>query len=304
MPIKISDNLPAREILNSENIFVMEETKAYHQDIRPIKIVILNLMPAKIVTETQLLRLLGNSPLQVEVTLIHPKTFKTNNNFEEHLTASYSYFDDIKDNKFDGMIITGAPLEQMEFNEVKYWNELSNILKWTKTNVTSTLHICWGAEAGLYQHYGIHKYLLPEKISGVFVNKVNDSSEKLLRGFDDEFYVPQSRYAEVRRRDVEKVENLKVISESDESGIYIIVSKDGKQVFVLGHFEYDQYTLKLEYERDIEEGLKVPIPKNYFMKNRANKKPVVKWRSHANLLVSNWLNYYVYQETPYLLDTE
>lgn len=303
MPIKISNNLPTKEILNSENIFVMEENRASHQDVRPIRIVILNLMPAKIVTETQLLRLLGNSPLQVEVTMVHPKTFASNDNFEEHLLASYYYFEDIKDKKFDGAIITGAPseLEEMEFEKVNYWEEFKNILEWTRTNVTSTLHICWSAEASLYYNYGVHKHQLLDKVSGVFISKVNNSNEKLLRGFDDEFYVPQSKISEVKRKDIEKISNLKIISESDEIGMYIIISKDGRQVFVLGHFEYDQYTLKLEYERDIECGFKVTAPKNYSMKIKVNKKPSVKWRSHANLLVTNWLNYYVYQETPYEL---
>lgn len=302
MPIKIPHNLPAKEILNSENIFVMDEERAYHQDIRPIKIVILNLMPTKVVTETQLLRLLGNTPLQTEITLIHPSTHESKNTSKEHLLSFYSYFDDIKNKKFDGMIITGAPVEQLEFEEVEYWDELTKIFEWTKTNVTSTLHICWGAQAGLYYHYGIPKYPLPEKMFGVFSHKVKVKNERLLRGFDDEFYAPHSRHTEVRREDIEKIDNIKIIAESEESGVYIVVSKDGSKVFVTGHSEYDPLTLKSEYDRDISKGLKISVPKNYFPGDLPTNNPVVRWRSHANLLFYNWLNYYVYQETPYVLD--
>lgn len=304
MPIIISDNLPAKEILKIENIFLMENSQASHQDIRPIKILILNLMPKKMVTETQLLRLIGNSPLQVEITLIHPKSYISSNHFEENLISEYKYFDDIKNEKFDGMVITGAPvqLEQMEFEKVKFWTELTNILEWGKKNVTSTFHMCWGAQAGLYYHFGIRSYQLPEKVFGVFENKINDKNEKLLRGFDDEFYVPHSRYTEIRKNDVEKTKRLKVISESDESGIYLIIADDGKQIFALGHLEYDQFTLQSEYEKDKEEGHKTIIPKNYFSGNKLSKKPIVKWRSHANLLITNWLNYYVYQDTPFVLE--
>jgi homoserine O-succinyltransferase len=301
MPIKIPDNLPAKEILSNENIFVMGENRAYHQDIRPMKIVILNLMPTKIVTETQLLRLLGNSSLQVEITLIHPKSYTSKNTPEEHLISFYSHFEDIKENSFDGMIITGAPVEQLAFEEVDYWDELKEIFEWTKTNVTSTLHICWGAQAGLYYHYGIPKYPLSEKMFGVFSHNVNIKTEKLLRGFDDEFFAPHSRHTEVKREDIEKIDDLMILSESEDSGIYIVASKDGTKIFVTGHSEYDPLTLKLEYDRDFDKGLEIKVPRNYFPLDDASKAPMVKWRSHASLLFSNWLNYYVYQETPYLL---
>lgn len=301
MPIKIPHNLPAQETLHAENIFVMDEERAYHQDIRPIKIAILNLMPTKITTETQLLRLLGNTPLQTEITLIHPSTYVSKNTSIEHLTSFYSYFSDIRNRKFDGMIITGAPVEQMEFEEVEYWKELTEIFEWTKTNVTSTLHICWGAQAGLYHHYGIPKYPLKEKMFGVFPHKLNVKNEKLLRGFDDEFYAPNSRHTEVRREDIEKIEDIKILSESEESGVYIVISNDGSKVFVMGHSEYDPLTLKSEYDRDIAKGLDIAVPKNYFEKDIPSNEPVVRWRSHANLLFCNWLNYYVYQETPYEL---
>lgn len=301
MPIKIPRNLPAKDTLQKENIFVMDEEYAYHQDIRPIKIIILNLMPTKTVTETQLLRLLGNTPLQVEITLIHPSTHVSKNTPLEYLTSFYSCFEDIKNEKFDGMIITGAPIERMEFEEVEYWKELTNILEWTKTNVTSTLHICWGAQAGLYYHYGIPKYPLKEKMFGVFPHKVNVRNEKLLRGFDDVFYAPHSRYTEVRREDLEKIKDIKIISESDESGVYIVISKCGSRVFVMGHSEYDPLTLKLEYDRDINNGSNISIPKNYFLGDIPTNEPVARWRAHGNLLFYNWLNYYVYQETPYIL---
>lgn len=302
MPIKIPRNLPAQEVLHAENIFVMDEERAYHQDIRPLKIVILNLMPTKIVTETQLLRLLGNTPLQVEITLIHPGTHVSKNTPAEHLTSFYKCFEDIKNQKFDGMIITGAPVERMEFEEVEYWNELTDILEWTKTNVTSTLHICWGAQAALYYHYGIPKYPLKEKMFGVFDHKVNVKNEKLLRGFDDIFFAPHSRHTEVRREDLKKVQDLRIVSESDKSGIYIVISKDERRVFVMGHSEYDPLTLKSEYDRDIEKGLDISVPENYFPEDNPANEPVVKWRAHASLLFSNWLNYYVYQETPYVID--
>lgn len=301
MPIKIPHNLPAKEVLNEENIFVIDEERAYHQDIRPIKIVVLNLMPTKIVTETQLLRLLGNTPLQTEITLIHPSTYESKNTSIEHLLSFYSCFNDIKRMKFDGMIITGAPVEQMEFEEVEYWEELKEIFQWTKTNVTSTFHICWGAQAGLYYHYGIQKYPLPQKMFGVFPHQVNFKSEKIVRGFDDEFYVPHSRHTEIRREDIKKVEDIKIISESPESGVYIVISKDEKQIFVTGHSEYDPLTLKSEYNRDISRKLNISVPKNYFPGDLPSNEPIVKWRSHANLLYYNWLNYYVYQETPYVL---
>jgi homoserine O-succinyltransferase len=302
MPIKIPDNLPAKSILSNENIFIMDEARAYHQDIRPLKIAILNLMPTKIVTETQILRLLSNSSLQVEITLLHPETYLSKNTPEEHLISFYNTFSDIKHKKFDGLIITGAPVEQMDFEQVEYWDELRTIFEWSKANVTSTLHICWGAQAGLFYHYGIPKYPLAEKMFGVFLHKVNIKYENLLRGFDDEFYAPHSRHTEVKRADIEKVDCLNILSESDESGIYIVASKDGKQIFVTGHSEYDPLTLKSEYDRDINKGLKISVPKNYFPQDDPKKSPTVKWRGHSNLLFSNWLNYYVYQETPYVLD--
>jgi homoserine O-succinyltransferase len=301
MPIKIPDNLPAKEILTNENIFVMGERRAYHQDIRPMKIVILNLMPTKIVTETQLLRLVGNTSLQVEVTLIHPKSYTSKNTPEEHLISFYSHFEDIKEDKFDGMIITGAPVELLPFEEVDYWQELTDIFEWTKTNVTSTFHICWGAQAGLYYHYGIPKYDLAEKMFGVFPHKINIKNEKLVRGFDDEFFAPHSRYTDVKKEDIEKVDDLLILSESEESGIYVVASKDGTKIFVTGHSEYDPLTLKAEYDRDYAKGLEINVPKNYFPQDDTSKEPIVKWRSHANLLFSNWLNYYLYQETPYIL---
>lgn len=299
MPIKIPDNLPAAEILNSENIFVMSEKRAFHQDIRPLRIAIMNLMPIKVTTETQLLRLLGNSPLQVEIVLLHPKTHKSKNTPSEHLIAFYSTFDEVSDQKFDGLVITGAPVEQLEFEEVNYWEELKQVMDWSTENVFSTFHICWGAQAGLYHHYGIPKYHLKEKMFGVFPHKLNKKYVKLFRGFDDLFYVPHSRYTEVRREDIEKVPELEILSESEESGIYVVASKDGSQIFVTGHSEYDPLTLKAEYDRDIAKGINIKVPRNYFPDDDPSKPPVVLWRGHANLLFSNWLNYYVYQETPY-----
>ena len=302
MPIKIPNDLPAVEILNKENIFVMHEDRALHQDIRPLNIVILNLMPTKIVTETQILRLLGNSPLQVDIVLLHPKTHISKNTSREHLIKFYNTFDEICDRKFDGMIITGAPVEQLPFEEVDYWDELVQIMDWSVTNVFSTFHICWGAQAALYHHYGIPKYQLPEKMFGIFPHRVTKKNQKLLRGFADIFYAPHSRHTEVRREDIQKVPELEILAESDEAGIYIVASKNGRQVFVTGHSEYDPLTLKAEYERDIAKGLKINLPKNYFPNDDPNFDPIVTWRGHANLLFNNWLNYYVYQETPYNLD--
>lgn len=302
MPIKIPENLPALEILHQENIFVMGEERAFHQDIRPLRIVILNLMPIKETTETQLLRLLGNSPLQVEIILLRIDTHISKNTAQEHLDSFYKSFYDIKNQKFDGMIITGAPVEHLDFHEVTYWEEFTNILNWTKTHVTSTLHICWAAQAGLYHHYAVPKYPLSEKMFGIFKHDVNKSSlngMQLLRGFDDEFYVPHSRHTEIKRSDLEKHPELEILSESDEAGLYVVVSKDGRQVFVTGHSEYDTLTLKDEYDRDIAKGLTIALPKNYFPNNDPSQRPVHNWRSHTNLLFQNWLNYYVYQETPY-----
>ncbi|MBZ4686863.1 MAG: homoserine O-succinyltransferase/O-acetyltransferase [Clostridia bacterium] len=299
MPVVIPENLPATETLIAENIFVMTERRAVHQDIRPLKIAILNLMPKKIETETQLLRLIGNTPIQVEVELIHPKTYRSKNTPQEHLLTFYKTFDDIKYQKFDGMIITGAPVEHLEFEEVAYWDELKEIMDYTRNNVTSTIHICWGAQAGLYHHFGIPKYKLDEKMFGVFPHTVNNRRTKLLRGFDDKFWVPHSRHTEVRREDILEVPELEILSESDVAGVYLVATEDGKQIFITGHSEYDPETLKNEYERDLSKGLDIKLPENYFKNDDPQNEPVVRWRGHANLLFSNWLNYYVYQETPY-----
>lgn len=299
MPIIIPENLPAAKILSDENVFVMNEERAIHQDIRPLRIAIVNLMPTKIQTETQIIRLLGNSPLQVDIKLLHIEEHKSKNTSEEHLESFYNTFKDIKDQKFDGMIITGAPIEQMDFEDVDYWDALKEIMDFSVTNVTSTLHICWGAQAGLYYHYGVPKYLLPEKMFGVFKHTISDSKIKLLRGFDSEFYVPHSRHTEVLRSDIEKVKELEVLSQSEESGVYIAATNDGKQIFVTGHSEYDPLTLKSEYDRDIDKGLDIKVPRHYFTDDDPKKEPIVRWKAHANLLFSNWLNYYVYQETPY-----
>jgi len=304
MPIKIPEHLPAMEILNQENIFVMGEERAFHQDIRPLKIVILNLMPRKETTEIQLLRLLGNSPLQVDIVLLQIETHHSKNTAQEHLDSFYKSFNDIKAQKFDGMIITGAPVEHLEFEEITYWEELQAIMNWTKTHVTSTFHICWGAQAGLYHHYGIPKYPLNEKMFGIFQHNVNKSGlhgMQLLRGFDDEFSVPHSRYTEIKRSDLQKHPELEILSESDEAGIYIVVSTDGRQVFVTGHSEYDTLTIKEEYDRDIAKGLSIALPVDYFPNDDPTKTPIHRWRSHTSLLFQNWLNYYVYQETPYNL---
>ncbi|MFC4305005.1 homoserine O-acetyltransferase MetA [Cohnella boryungensis] len=301
MPIKVPDNLPAKEVLAGENIFVMDESVAYHQDIRPLRIAILNLMPTKETTETQLLRLIGNTPLQLEAVLLHPKTHLSKNTSAEHLTSFYKTFDDIKDEKYDGCIITGAPVEHLPFEEVTYWEELKEIMDWTVSNVTSTFHICWGAQAGLYHHYGIPKYPLPEKLFGVFPHGISTHNTPLLRGFDERFYVPQSRHTEVLRSDIERVPTLEILSESEEAGVYIAATADGKQIFVTGHSEYDPQSLKWEYDRDKAKGLRINVPKNYFPNDDAAQFPVSTWRAHANLLYSNWLNYYVYQATPFEL---
>lgn len=290
------------DLLNRENIFVMGEERAVHQDIRPLKIVILNLMPRKETTEMQLLRLLGNSPLQVDIVLLRIDSHVSKNTVQEHLDSFYKSFKDIKDQKFDGMIITGAPVEHLEFEEITYWEELQAIMDWTKTHVTSTLHICWGAQAGLYNHYGIPKYPLVEKMFGIFkhdVNKRGVNGMQLLRGFDDEFYVPHSRHTEIKRSDLEKHPELEILSESDKAGIYIVLSQDGRQVFVTGHSEYDTLTLKEEYDRDIAKGLSIAVPVDYFPNDDPTLTPIHRWRSHTSLLFQNWLNYYVYQETPY-----
>ena len=299
MPIKIPDALPAVQTLLNENIFVMTEKRAITQDIRPLKILLLNLMPQKTETETQLTRLLGNSPLQVELELIMTKSHVPKHTPKEYLLAFYKTFDDVKTENFDGMIITGAPVEKLRFEDVEYWQELCEIMEWSKTHVTSTFHICWGAQAGLYYHFGIKKYPLEKKLSGVYKHTADYKRAILLRGFDDEFYVPHSRYTGVRRGDIEKVPELKILASSKEAGVYIATTENGKQIFVTGHSEYDVNTLKNEYIRDKNAGIEPEIPENYFPDGDPEREPLMKWRSHANLLYSNWLNYFVYQSTPY-----
>ena len=299
MPIKIPNDLPASDTLLSENIFVMNEEQAIHQDIRPLRLILLNLMPTKIVTETQILRLLGNSPLQVEFEFIHPKTYTSKNTPIEHLIKFYKTFEEIRLEKFDGMIITGAPIEQLAFEEVIYWEELKEIMEWSKSNVTSTIHLCWGAQAGLYYHYGIPKYDLAEKMFGVFSHQITKQYVKLLRGFDDEFFIPHSRHTAVLHEDIAKVPALDILAESPEAGVAIVATADGKQIFITGHAEYDPLTLKYEYDRDVDKGMNVKIPHNYYPDDNPRNNPIVRWRGHANLLFANWLNYYVYQETPY-----
>ncbi len=301
MPIKVADFLPAIEILNRENIFVMTETRAMTQDIRPLEIVILNLMPKKEETETQLLRVLGNTPLQINVQFIHTKSHVSKNTSKSHLETFYKTFDDIKDKRFDGMIVTGAPVETMEFYEVDYWQELCEIFEWSKTHVTSTFHICWAAQAALYYHYNIPKVPTEKKVFGVFKHRVIPEKRHkiLLRGFDDEFWVPHSRHTAVRAEDVARVAALEVLAASDEAGVYIITDKNERRFFITGHSEYDPLTLKQEYERDRAKGMDIDVPKNYFPCDDPTREPVALWRSHANLLYSNWLNYFVYQTTPY-----
>ena len=302
MPIRIPNDLPAVKVLTDENIFVITETRALTQDIRPLKILLLNLMPKKIVTETQMARLLGNTPLQVELELIHTRTHRSRNTPEEHMLMFYKTFDDVKDNRYDGMIITGAPVEQMPFEEVEYWDELCTIMEWSKTHVTSTLHICWGAQAGLYYHYGIGKHPLDKKLFGVFPHTVEHKQSILFRGFDEIFNVPQSRHTTVDRTEIEAVSDLKILASSELAGVYAVSTKKGRQIFITGHSEYDANTLKEEYERDKEAGLPIEIPYNYFPDDDPTRTPPVTWRGHANLLFSNWLNYFVYQTTPYNLD--
>jgi homoserine O-succinyltransferase/O-acetyltransferase len=299
MPVKIPNTLPARSTLEQENIFIMDEDRAIHQDIRALRVVILNLMPTKVTTETQLLRLLSNSALQVEVTLLHTATYESKNTDADHLLNHYVTFEDIRNEKFDGLIITGAPVEQMPFEEVEYWDELTQIIDWAETNVESNFYICWGAQAALYHKYGIPKYDLPNKMFGVYEHRILSSTESLLRGFDDIFLAPHSRHTEIRREDVEKVNDLQILAESDEAGIYILGKKDGRHLFITGHSEYDPLTLKAEYDRDVNKGLPIQVPQNYYPNNDPTKIPNVRWRGHANLLYSNWLNYYVYQVTPY-----
>lgn len=299
MPIQIPNDLPAAEILKQENIFVMTQQRAEAQQIRPLEILVLNLMPTKIVTETQLSRLLGNTPLQVHLELMTMSTHQSKNVPQEHLLAFYKTFDQVKHRKFDGMVITGAPVEHMEFEEVDYWQELTQIMEWSKRNVHSTFHICWGAQAGLYYHYGIQKHPLAEKLFGVFPHQADYKRAILLRGFDDVFWAPHSRHTTVLREDVEAVNELKILASSPEVGVYIVMNPQGRQIFVTGHSEYDPDTLKREYFRDKDQGLPISVPKNYFPGNDDTQEPIVRWRGHANLLFSNWLNYFVYQTTPY-----
>jgi len=299
MPIKIPNQLPATPILESENIFVMTEHRAIHQDIRPLRLILLNLMPTKVITETQLLRKLSNSPLQVEVEFLQTISYESKNTDPDHLSSFYTSFDKVRDSHYDGMIITGAPVENMEFEDVDYWPELCDIMEWTSQNVYSTLHICWGAQAALYYHYGIPKYPLGPKLSGVFRHKVLKPQSPLFRGFDDEFYMPHSRYTEIRESDILCVPDLEVLSVSDDAGVFAVKSTDNRRVFITGHPEYDADTLALEYSRDIQKGLPIGVPKNYFPNDDPNATPFVYWRAHAQLMYSNWLNYYVYQSTPY-----
>ncbi|HHT62459.1 MAG TPA: homoserine O-succinyltransferase [Clostridia bacterium] len=302
MPVIIPNDLPARDILSREHVFFMDEGQASRQDIRPLEIAIVNLMPVKIVTETQLIRLLSNTPLQVKIKLISTESYKSKNTPEEHLLSFYCSLKDISEQKFDGMIITGAPVEKLEFSEVEYWEELTQIMEYSKSHVTSTLHICWGAQAGLFYHYGIPKYLLREKMFGVFPHRISVQRNNLLKGFDDIFYVPQSRYTEVRREDIEKVPNLEILAESERAGVYIVATKNGRQIFITGHPEYDAMSLGWEYSRDVNLGLPISLPENYYINDDPNREPLVTWRGHANLLYYNWLNYYVYQATPYDLN--
>ena len=304
MPIKIPNNLPAVDILAKENIFVMKESRALSQDIRPLKFVIVNLMPTKIETETQLLRLISNTPLQIEVTLLKMDTYKSKNVSEEHMETFYKTFDDIKDERFDGMIITGAPIETLDFEDVIYWEEIMKIMEWSKKHVFSVLHICWGAQAGLYYHYGIKKYQLNKKIFGIFPIKLKERYEnnELFRGFDEIFNMPHSRHTKIEESDILKEPELEILAKSDEAGVSIIRSKDKRKIFLTGHLEYDRFTLAKEYERDISQNKKIDVPFNYYPEDDPTKKPIFNWKAHANLLFVNWINHYVYQETPYNLE--
>ena len=302
MPIKIPEQLPAYNVLSNENIFVMNIERADHQDIRPLKIGILNLMPIKIQAENQLLRYLSNTPLQVEITLLQTKSYTGSHTPFEHLEKFYRYVDDVKNEKFDGLIITGAPVEQMEFEDVDYWDELKDIMDWTKTHVYSTVHICWGAQAALYHHYNVPKYQLDKKLFGVFKHKNNIEHDNLTRGLNDIFYAPHSRHTEVKRDDIEKVEDLEILSESDEAGIFIVANKSRRQIFITGHLEYDRDTLREEYLRDLNKGLPIEVPKHYFENDDDKTIPSVTWRESASIVFSNWLNYCVYQNTPYNID--
>lgn len=302
MPLRLPDRLPAIELLKQENIFVMDTSRASTQDIRPLRIAILNLMPIKITTETDLIRLLSNTPLQVEVDFMKIKSHTSKNTPIEHMQAFYRDFDEMKRLKYDGLIVTGAPLEQMEYNEVKYWDELTEVFNWAHRNVTSTMFICWAAQAGLYHFYGVPKHATDKKVFGVFEHHVLEPMLPIFRGFDDTFYVPHSRHSEVRREDIEKVEGLNIVSESEDAGVHMVIARGGREIFITGHSEYSPYTLDQEYKRDLGKGLPIDMPKNYYRDDDPEKGPLVRWRAHANLLFSNWLNYYVYQETPYNID--
>lgn len=302
MPIRIPKDLPAFETLSNENIFIMSDTRADSQDIRPLKIIILNLMPKKIETETQLMRLLSNTPLQVDVELMHVKSHRAKNTSENHLSSFYRTFDEVHNNKYDGLIITGAPVESLDFEQVDYWNELCDIMEWSKSNVFSTMHICWGAQAGLYYHFGIQKYPLEKKMFGIFEHKIERVNSQLLKGFDEGFLAPHSRHTEVRREDILNNPNLEISASSDIAGLHIIANRNGRQYFIMGHSEYDRDTLANEYFRDVQKGTDIQIPYNYFPNDDPSKTPVFKWRCHANLMYSNWLNYCVYQRTPFDLN--
>jgi homoserine O-succinyltransferase len=299
MPVRIPETLPARAVLESENIFVMGEERARHQDIRPLRVVMLNLMPTKIVTETQFLRLLGNSPLQVEVTLMHTASHRAKNVSAEHLINHYKSFAKVRRQRFDGLIMTGAPVEELPFENVDYWPELVEIMDWAESNVFTSMYVCWGAQAALHHFYGIPKYPLPEKMFGVFPHRILDPRHELMRGFDDEFLAPHSRHTEIRRADIERVPELVILAESDEAGIHILASRDGRKTFVTGHSEYDPLTLKEEYDRDVGRGLPIHVPVNYFPGDDPSRPPIVRWRGHATLFFANWLNYHVYENTPY-----
>ena len=298
MPIKIPNSLPARETLEGENIFVMTEYRAMHQDIRPLNLLILNLMPTKIATETQLLRKFSNTPLQIQVELLQTISHDAQNVDRSHLESFYTSYDQIKDKNYDGLVITGAPVENLDFETVDYWEELCQIMEWSKTHVHSTLHICWGAQAGLYYHYGIPKYALPQKLFGVFDHRVLKPSSPLFRGFDDRFYAPHSRHTEVLEEDIRKVPGLEVLAVSEEAGVFAVKTEDSRQFFLLGHLEYDRNTLAQEYWRDVDRGLDIQVPRHYFPNDDPNQTPIVRWRSAGQLIYTNWLNYYVYQTTP------
>lgn len=302
MPLNLPDRLPAIEILKEENIFVIDNSRATQQDIRPLRIVVLNLMPLKITTETDIVRLLSNTPLQLEISFMKIKSHTSKNTPIEHMKTFYTDFDEMRSEKYDGLIITGAPVEQMDFEEVSYWSEITEIFDWSRTHVTSTFYICWAAQAGLYHHYGVPKYPLEKKMFGVFEHRPLDQLHSIFRGFDDVFYAPHSRHTEVRKEDITNIPELTLLSESDEAGVYMVMGRSGREFFVTGHSEYSPLTLDMEYRRDVEKGLPINLPKNYYVDDDPDKGPVVRWRGHANLLFSNWLNYFVYQETPFNIE--